>query len=57
MEVEPSRRGSLLNERCHDVNVLAEVERLLANYYFAGAFSSNAIFGSLAAEADSVSQF
>jgi serine/threonine protein kinase len=40
LEVEPARRPALLQERCHDENVRAEVERLLAEHDEAGKFLS-----------------
>jgi serine/threonine protein kinase len=47
LEQAPARRPSLLQERCHDANVRAEVERLLAEHEQAGGFLSTPALGEL----------
>jgi eukaryotic-like serine/threonine-protein kinase len=47
LEEEPARRTSLLEERCPDANVRAEVERLLAEHEQAGGFLSTPPLGEL----------
>ena len=45
LEEVPARRLSFLQERCSDVNVRAEVERLLAEHEEAGNFLSTPAIG------------
>jgi serine/threonine protein kinase len=47
LEEEPARRSSLLEKRCRDANVRAEVERLLAEHEQAGTFLSTPVVGKL----------
>jgi eukaryotic-like serine/threonine-protein kinase len=50
LEAEPARRSSLLQERCSDVNVRAEVERLLREHDQAWSFLSSPVIGSLTSD-------
>ena len=45
LDDEPARRLSFLQERCSDVHVRAEVERLLAEHEEAGNFLSTPAIG------------
>jgi eukaryotic-like serine/threonine-protein kinase len=56
LEVEPARRDALLQERCHDVRVLAEVERLLSEHDKAGTFLPTPAVGNLASDEYSAPQ-
>jgi tetratricopeptide (TPR) repeat protein len=47
LEEEPARRAALMQERCSDATVRAEVERLLAEHEQAGAFLSEPAVGEL----------
>ena len=56
LEAEPDRRASFLQERCHDANVRAEVERLLSEHDQAGTFLSTPAIGSLTSDPVSAPQ-
>jgi eukaryotic-like serine/threonine-protein kinase len=51
LEVEPARRLLLLEERCRNTNIRAEVERLLSEHDEAGAFLSTPVIGNLTFDA------
>ena len=50
LEAEPARRFYLLQERCQDATVRAEVERLLAEHEHAGGFLSKPAIGETTAD-------
>jgi eukaryotic-like serine/threonine-protein kinase len=52
LEVDPAKRSSFLKERCPDLNLRSEVERLLAEHDQAGAFLSTPVLANVPRDAE-----